>query len=250
MIEREDRDGIVLLTLRHGKVNALDLELLAALSDELAAVEKQGAQAVVLTGNGRAFSAGVDLLRVLDGGRAYLEEFLPRLSKTLLDMVRFSIPIVGAIDGHAIAGGFILASACDRRILAEGSAKLGVTELRVGVAFPPAALELVRAVAGRWTTEMVYHGRLYDGDRSLAMGLVDEIVPADELIERAVGVAEELGRIPARAFAATKKLLNAPLLRAIASVGESTDGEILDAWSSPETGAAMRRFVDRTLSRG
>ena len=250
MIERKDRDGVVVLAFHRGKVNALDLEVLAALSEELATLQGEGLSPVVLTGNGRSFSAGVDLLRVLEGGRAYLEAFLPQLSTTLLDLVRFPGPIVAAIDGHAIAGGFILASACDRRVLAEGPAKLGVTELKVGVAFPPAALELVRAVAGRWTAEMVYDGRLYDGRQALAMGLVGEVVAAEDLVDRAVGLAGELGRIPAQAFSITKRLVNAPLLRAIEAFGESIDGEILDAWASPETEAAMRRFVDRTLSRG
>lgn len=249
MIGREDRDGVSLLRLRHGKVNALDLELLGALSEALAEVEADGMGAVVLTGEGRSFSAGVDLVRVLEGGRDYLEAFLPRLSQTLLDLVGFRRPVIAAINGHAIAGGFILACACDRRIVAGGAAKLGVTELKVGVAFPPVALELVRAVAGRRTAEMVYGGGLYDADRSHAMGLVDEVVASEALVDRAEAVAREWSRVPERAFEATKRVLTAPLLEAIARPGMADDAAVLEAWSSPETLAAMRAFVERTLSR-
>ena len=77
MIERETRDGVAVLRMAHGKVNALDLELLGAIVEALDETTRDGAPPLVLTGTGGSFSAGVDLRRVLDGGRAYIERFLP-----------------------------------------------------------------------------------------------------------------------------------------------------------------------------
>ena len=135
-----DDGDVAVLRMQDGKVQALDLELVEALAatlDELAAADPA---AVVLTGSGSSFSAGVDLFRVVEGGRDYIEPFLVGLDRCLRGLFTFPRPVVAAINGHAIAGGMVLACACDERLLARGNARLAIPELLVGVAFPAAAL--------------------------------------------------------------------------------------------------------------
>ncbi len=136
MIEVEEHGTVHLVRLRHGKVNAMDLELLRAVRDTFA--ELAGAGAVVLTGDGRAFSAGVDLRRLLHEGAGYTAEFLPALSAAVRAVFEHPRPVVAAVNGHAIAGGCVLVAACDRRLMSAGT--IGVSELAVGVPFPTAAL--------------------------------------------------------------------------------------------------------------
>jgi len=249
MIEREVRGNVAVLRLAHKKASAMDLELLHALEAAFAAEQSSPARAVVLTGTGSIFSAGVDLFRVLDGGRAYLEQFLPALDSALKKLLAFEKPLVAAINGHAIAGGAILACAADRRLLARGKATFGAPELKVGVPFPPVALEILRlGVPRRHLRDVLLRGRVFTVDECRDAGLVDEVVDPADLLDRSLAAAEELAAYPARSFELTKRQLRRPALEAV----ERASGlvpRILDAWSSPEVLAAIRAYVDRTLKK-
>jgi enoyl-CoA hydratase/carnithine racemase len=247
MIHREASDAVVVLRLDHGKVSALDVELLAEL--DAALVEEAGAsRALVLTGTGTAFSAGVDLYRVIDGGPAYVRRFLPLLDQVLHRVFLFPRPVVAALNGHAIAGGCILARTCDQRILASGKARLGVPELRVGVPFPVLALEIMRATVGSEEIQrLAYGGATYGPEESLARGLVDAVVPAEEVLGRAVALADALAAIPAAAFALAKKQLRGPAIERAERYGREMDAQVMAAWCDPRTPAVIRTYLDATL---
>ncbi|HUO83886.1 MAG TPA: enoyl-CoA hydratase/isomerase family protein, partial [Thermoanaerobaculia bacterium] len=144
MIEREDQGRIAVVRLAHRKASAMDLELVERLTGEARALERDGVDAVVLTGSGSIFSAGVDLYRIIDGGADYVARFLPALTTMLRVWFEFPKPLVAAINGHAIAGGAILAQCADLRLMASGKGRIGIPELRVGVPFPPYVIELLR----------------------------------------------------------------------------------------------------------
>jgi enoyl-CoA hydratase len=146
MIETADYDGIVILTLNNGPVNALDLELLTAVPERLAAVADS--RAVVLTGSGRSFSAGVDLKRTVDGGLPYVEKFLSSLSLAMLTLFEHPKPVVAAVNGHALAGGCVLAAACDIRLGARGR-RAGSTARRGAAASGRAVRRPTRRVRPR-----------------------------------------------------------------------------------------------------
>ena len=239
-----------MLRLAHGKASALDLELLNALEAALEREAASDARALVITGTGSIFSAGVDLYRVLDGKRAYLEKFLPALDAALESLFDFEKPIVAAINGHAIAGGAIIAWACDYRIFARGKGTFGVPELRVGVPFPPLPLEIVRsAVAPNVAAEALFGGRNWTPDECLARGAVNELCDPEKLLERAFAVADDLATIPPRSFELTKRLLRLPALDTLERHGPAASAKILDAWSSPEVLAAIRAYVEKTLKK-
>jgi enoyl-CoA hydratase len=250
MFEREMRGEVAVLRLAHGKVNAIDVELMEELEAELTAVEHSAARALVLTGRGGSFSAGVDLFRVAEEGRFYLERFLPALSRALGRLFTFPRPVVAAANGHAIAGGAILAFACDHRILAEGPARFGVPELLVGVPFPCLPLEIVRfAVPRHRLQEIVYGGRNYTVEEALEGGLVDETAPAEALLDRACAAAERLAAIPSDAFRLTKAALRGPTMERVARDAPEHDAAALDIWAAPEAAVAIRAFLERTIGK-
>jgi enoyl-CoA hydratase len=118
MIDVKMEAGVAVMTLSHGKANALDIEFCDALAARFTALRNSGAKAVVITGQGRIFSAGVDLVRLSKEGVDYVRAFLPALHK-LYDAVFFHPqPVIAAINGHAVAGGAVLAACADRRIMA------------------------------------------------------------------------------------------------------------------------------------
>lgn len=249
MIERTDRDGIAVLQMQHGKANALDVELCSALDAAFAAATRDRVRAVVLTGTGGIFSAGVDLKQVVDGGDGYISEFLPALGDLLRHLLGFTRPVVAAINGHAIAGGAILAAAADRRLMASGKGRIGVPELLVGVPFPTLAIELLRAiVTPHRLQQLIYSGVTLDAQEAPAAGLVDELVAPDTLLEAALGAAAELARIPPGAFAITKQQLRAPLTARLSESG-AAEAQVLAAWRSEECRAALAAYVERTLAR-
>jgi enoyl-CoA hydratase len=249
MIERSEAGPVAVMRMGHGKANALDLEFLVALSRAFDEVAASGSRALVLAGRGSIFGAGVDLIRLIEGGRAYLDEFLPALSGCFLRLFRMPKPTVAAVNGHAIAGGCVLACACDRRIMARGRWRIGVNELLVGVPLPLIVVEIIRAAAPNHAQTAMLTGRTYEPDEALARGLVDELADEDSLIEHATAVAAQLGAIPAESYRTTKELLRRPALEAYERLGPEADRKTREAWGSDEVQQAIRAFVEKTLRR-
>ncbi len=248
MIDLTTRDAVSILRLRHGKANALDLELCQALTRELEAFRRSPSKALVVTGAGRMFSAGVDLLRVSREGAAYVRAFLPVMNGMFETLFSLLKPVVAAVNGHAIAGGAVIACAADRRVMAEQGGRIGVPELLVGVPFPVVPLEIMRFAAARHVPSLAYTGATFFADEALKQGLVDEVVRAEELEDRALAAAQALAAIPEAAFALTKRQLREPVLERM-HVGSAIDAIVQDAWASDETLAAIRDYVARTLKR-
>jgi enoyl-CoA hydratase len=249
MIQRHDLKEVTLLEMRHGKANALDVEMLNELEQvfEEMAGDTQG---VVLTGFETVFCAGVDLPRLLESDRAYTQTLIEALDACLRAMVAFPRPLIAAINGHAIAGGLVLACACDYRLLGSVEAKLGVTELAVGVPFPRLALEVVRQAVGPGTARrLVLVADLIDSRQALSMGVVDQVTDRDELISHACEIASKWARIPQATFAITKRQLGSDLEARMDRQDAELAAAVVATWSSDETRAQIGQFVTKTLSR-
>jgi enoyl-CoA hydratase len=189
------------------------------------------------------------LFKILDGGRPYLLKFLPLLVSVLEKIFLYPKPVVAAVNGHAIAGGCLLACASDYRIAAKGDATIGVPELLVGVPFPSLALEIVRSsVSAEHLQEIVYTGRCYPMEQALHYGIIDEIVDPDILLKRAKEVAAQLANTPPRAFQMAKKQMRQPYLDNVRNYGMKPES-IMDEWSSPETHEVIRNYLKRTIGK-
>lgn len=238
MIEAEQHDDVVVLRLAHGRVNALDLDLCIAIRSALADHAEAGA--VVLTGAGSCFSAGVDLKRLVDGGPGYVEEFLPALNGAFLAVFDHPRPIVAAVNGHAIAGGCVIAAGCDHRLMSGG--RIGLTELAVGVPFPLVALEIVRYVAGPLSGELMLGGRLLEPAEAAAKGLVEALGP-EELLDRAISRAQDLARVPVATYRLTKEQLHRPVHAAIDAARAEDDSRVDEIWRSGDSLAGIRAYM-------
>jgi enoyl-CoA hydratase len=246
VIELAEQDGVAVLRLAHGKVNAMSIEFCEALTARFA--EISSARAVVMTATGRTFSAGVDLVRLLEGGAPYVRKFLPVLSNMFATIFSHPAPVVAAINGHAIAGGCVLACAADKRLMARNGGRIGVTELLVGVPFPPAAMEIMRcAAAPQFFADAIFSGATYTPAEAVARGFVHEVVEPQALLERAVAAAKALAALPPKAFALSKRQTRAPALERMQS--PELDAAIAQIWTAPETLGRVRDYVGRTLRK-
>lgn len=244
MLELEECQEVTIMRLQHGKVNVLDLELLLAITETMRAVDR--ARAVVITGSGSAFSAGVDLQRIVDGGPSYVREFLPALSESFMAIFDHPGPVVAAVNGHAIAGGCVIAAACDVRLMSQG--KIGLAELSVGVPFPPVAMEIMRHAIGAAVGHLVLTAALLDPAQAQSVGLVQHICEAEGLLASAVDRAEQMARIPADVFSLSKRQLQQPARDRIAA--RSGDEEAVVAmWSSARTREAITRYLGALRER-
>lgn len=239
---------IAVLRIDHGPANTLDTQSCRELVRRLE--DAEAARAVVLTGTGDIFSAGVDLKKIRDGGPAYVSEFLPELSDALLAVFGFPRPVIAALNGPAIAGGAVLAAACDHRVMADGPGAIGVTELFVGLPFPLAAVEILRCAYGTPTLPwLTYGARIHLGAEALSRGLVDKLTPPDETEYWALHAARLYTELPAEAFAHTKAQIRQPFHERIAEYRHSDDPRVEHLWRSPAAQRSVKAFVERVLSR-
>lgn len=237
MIEREERDGIVTLRLAHGKASAMDVELMEALAGELDAASD--ARAIVLTGTGSIFSAGVDLFRLTNEGAPYVERFYPLLRDVIQKLFELPVPVVAAANGHAIAGGCILVCASDYRLMADGNGRIGVPELLVGVPFPDIVLKVLQFAVPN-VGPLVFTGRTLPPREALAAGLIDEVVEPAALMDRAYALATQFAAIPRPSFRLTKRVLR--------GLG-SDEAAALKVWSDPATHQHIKEYLARTVKK-
>jgi enoyl-CoA hydratase len=258
VIEREDdgvaADGditVAVLRMAHGPVNVMDLEFCEAVAERFRSLAADPVRAVVITGSDRAFSAGVDLKRYVDGGPAYVERFLPALADAFHAVFELRKPVVAAVTGHAVAGGCVLAACADVRLMADGRGGIGVPELRVGVPFPRIALEVLRyAVGGVAARKLVLGARIHPPTEALGLGLVDRVVAPDELLGEAVTAARELAAdVPADTFAVTKAQLQRDALERTARYGDDEAADLTRLWNARGADGWAERYVGSVLRR-
>ena len=244
MLDFEERGEVAIMRLQHGKVNALDLELLLAITEAMRAVDQ--ARAVVITGSGSVFSAGVDLQRIVAGGPSYVGEFLPALSESFMAIFDHPGPVVAAVNGHAIAGGCVIAAACDVRLMSQG--KIGLAELSVGVPFPPAAMEIMRHAVGPAIGHLVLTAALLDPAQAESIGLIQHVCTAEVLLESAVDRARQMARTPAGVFSVSKRQLQQPARDRIAARSGEEEA-VAEMWSSDRTRDAIAQYLGALRER-
>ena len=235
---------VLVVEIDRPPVNALDVETLDALSDTLDKAKPSDPDAIVLTGKGSLFSAGADLRKALEAEGAEIDAGIVALARCFETLFLFPRPVVAAVNGHALAGGVILTCAADHRVMADGAGTIGAVELAAGVPFPAWALEVLRhAVHRAHFQEIVLFARAYSPADALRVGMVDEVVPADTLMERSLERAREMARVPRTTFALTKHAVKRWAAEAARKAGAETDEQVKAAWRSPEVKDAIKRLL-------
>lgn len=250
MFEVTQRGEVAVLRMSHGKANTIDLEFCQSIGERLEEIKDSSAKALVLIGEGNIFSAGLDLFRVLDEGSDYLQSLDPALSTVFGRLFFYPKPVVAAVNGHAIAGGCVLACTADHRIMARGTGTIGLPELLVGVPLPTLAFEIMRFVTKSQRLQtMLYGGATYLPEDAASLGLVDELVEPSDLLDRAVERAEKLTTISPKVFEHTKRQIRQPVLERVRDGQSSFEPSVRDMWAAPETLEAIRNYVSRTLKK-
>jgi enoyl-CoA hydratase len=243
-ISADVTDGIATVAMQRPPANAIDVAFLEQLDGVLAGIEQRpDVSAMVLTGSSRVFSAGLDLKLIPDFDRVQQNLLIAVLNRALYRLYAMPVPVVAAINGHAIAGGFVLALACDRRVAVDEDALFGLTEVRVGVPYPQAAITIVQTeLAPAVARELVLVGKNHDPAEALALGMVDELRPADAVLQRSLALAQELGGAPRQGYRAIKHQLRRAALAEIQRAIADKD-PLHDNWLSSETKAAAARML-------
>lgn len=234
------------LRLNRPPVNALAPELLAALLHSVQMAPREGKRALVLSGSPGMFSAGLDLPVLLKLDCSEIDAVWRDLYALMNALASSPIPIAAAITGHAPAGGTVLALFCDWRVAAEGDSKIGLSEVQVGLPLPPVIFSALRRVVGARTAErLAVSGLLVSSNEAAIMGLVDEVVPAEQVVDRAVKWCQDLLALPQSAMNLTRNQARADLVREFARDIDHELAEVASWWWNQETQAALRRMVQQ-----
>lgn len=240
-----DEGSVRVLSLTRPPGNTLGLSVLAELRAGISAAAADPKVRALVLGSGlpKYFSSGLDLSEIM----ALPEAERPKAFEALLGCYRALLlapkPVVGALSGAAILGGWIVAMGCDWRVMAEESGKVALSEIRLGLTPTPALVTRLSALSNdqRVVKEMVLRGKTLRAAEALAAGLVDEVVPEAEVAERSLALAKRLAKSAPAAFASLKKGLNAPFLdEALWSRSMAEFGVLISGAEAREGMAAMR----------
>ena len=242
------REGLVTVRLERGKVNALNGEVVDELATCLRSLGSDPAvRGVVLTGTGKFFSFGFDIPEFLGMAREEFAAYLRKFTALYRDLFLHPRPVVAALNGHTVAGGCMLATACDVRVMAKENAKIGLNEIGFGSSVFAGSLELLRYWVGdRRAQEIVYGGTLYTADQALERGLVDAVVPDGAVLDEARTRLEELASRSPQAFLSIKRLLRRPVAEEIERREEASIREFVEIWYSEKTRAELEKIKIRS----
>jgi enoyl-CoA hydratase/carnithine racemase len=250
MITIIEHGAIRELRLTRPPANALTSELLSQLRDEVVNAPSHGVRALVLSGAPGMFSAGLDIPALLQLRREQIADLWRKLYQALGALACSSIPVCAAVTGHAPAGGTVLAIYCDWRIGAQGAFKIGLSEVQVGLPLPPIILQCLRRLVGAHQAErLATRGLLMESEEARRIGLLDEVVPPENVVPRAIHWSGEMLAIPPNAMAYTRQQARADL-RAIFERDLNPEIDEMDkAWWQPETQAMLRAVVERLAKK-
>jgi len=225
-----EHEGVAVLTADRPPANAMDVELLREL---VAAVEHLAASppgALVLAGRPGFFSAGADLKAIPGYGPADQRAAVQGINAMALGVYALPCPVVGAITGHAIAGGLVLALCTDVRV-ASSAGRYGLTEVKVGVPYPQAAIGVVRAELAPHAARLLALGnQLVEAHACLRLGVFDEAREPEDVLPRALELAAELAVMPPDVYARTKQELRGATIARLRAA--ATNEPLLAGWVS------------------
>jgi Delta3-Delta2-enoyl-CoA isomerase len=213
-VERSGDVTVLRLTADENRFNPTMLDAIEAVLDEVEAEDGPGA--VVLTGEGKFFSNGLDLDWMGSAPPGGAEELLRRVHALLARLLAFPTATVAAINGHCFAAGAMMAAACDARVMRADRGFVCLPEVDIGLPFTPGMTALLKArLPAAAAHEAMTTGRRYGGDQALAAGIVDEAVPEDRVLEAAIERAAALATKPRATLGAIKRNLYADALAAL-----------------------------------
>lgn len=249
MLQTIDHGPVREIRMNRPPANALSPELITALREAVLNAPNDGARALVLSGTPGRFSGGLDVPLLIHLDAAAIAATWRDLYTLMGALAASPIPVAAAITGHSPAGGAVLGIFCDTRIMSEGDFKIGLNEVQVGIPLPPIIFRAFRRLLGqRHAERLAVSGTLVSGAEALEIGFVDELVPADRVVERAVEWCNGLLALPPQAMSITRRTARADLV----AFFNETEGELaglVDMWFSDETQTVLKMVVERLTKK-
>lgn len=236
-------DGIHELRLSCPPVNALHPALCSAIGDAIAGALAQDAKGLVLSGGPKAFTAGLDVPHLLTLDGTALRDAWEGFFLAARALAESPVPVAAALNGHAPAGGCVLALCCDYRVMATGPYAIGLNETQVGLVAPEGIQHLMRRVVGTQRAErLLVAGEMIDAQRALEIGLVDELADIDHVPVRAREWLQGLLSLPRKPMLATRAISRADVIAALQPERIGLD-RFVATWNDPDTQAGLRALV-------
>ena len=237
-------NGIATVTLQRGKVNALNEpmvdEIAHAFGDLATDTE---VKSIIFTGSGKFFSFGFDVPEFLKYSKKDFIRFIEKFTHLYTYLFQFPKPVIAALNGHTIAGGCMLATACDFRVMASGKGKISLNEITFGAPVFAGSAEMLRfCVGSRNAQSILYSGAMFAAEEAFGLGLVDQVSSEDALLEDARKVAQELGEKNSSAFTSIKKLLRKPVAEEMIKYEKDYILKFADIWYSESTREKLQKI--------
>lgn len=242
-------DGAVAtLTISRGKVNAISETLAEELRKNFEDIlNDNGVKAVVLTGQGSFFSFGLDIPEFLNYPKTDFQRFVKKFADLYTYIFSYPKPVIAALNGHTVAGGFMLATACDYRILVTGKARMSLNEITFGSSLFPGSAEMLRYCVGDRKAEIIsVTGDMYSAEQAKDMGLVDQVTTEELLGQESMKVASGFASRFGAAFRSIKNLLRSDTAACMREKDEKYRDEMIDIWYSEETWARLKMIKIRS----
>ncbi|MEM8506185.1 MAG: enoyl-CoA hydratase/isomerase family protein [Bacteroidota bacterium] len=241
-----EKEKYAIVQLDRGKANAINFEMVQELREAFKLLSKrEEIKGAVLTGKPHFFSAGLDLVELMQYNTPQMDDFFVAFGSLYTEMLRFKKPIIAAITGHSPAGGCVLAVTCDNRYMADGdNYVIGLNEVAVNVQISQDLVECYAYWIGRGLAHRyILEGKLLNGQEALSCGLVDELLPLEEVLPRAEKQMQHYLKADEEILGNTKAKLRKPLLNNLASKPENTMDQTAKLWWKPEIRAKMMAYV-------
>ncbi len=252
MIEQHSHaEGILELRLNRPPVNALDPTMVERLGQAIDEAIGSDARALIISGSPGMFSAGLDVPELLKLDRHGMKEFWQSFFGLLGRIAASDIPVVTALTGHSPAGGTVIALFADYRVQAKGEFRMGLNEVQVGLVVPPVIHQALVRLIGPYPAERhLVAGQMIPVTDALEVGLIDEIVAPDQVVDRAVEWCQALLTMPAKAMAETRRLCRQDLAGLFSDPGALDIDSFVDRWFADSTQATLRALVERLGKSG
>ncbi len=244
-INRTTDKGMTTLELDRGKVKASNETLLDELAEEMEALKSDdGTDSIIITGEGKFFSFGFDIPEFYPYSRVDFTKYISKFIGLLTDIFLYPKPVIAALNGHTIAGGCMIALACDQRIMTEGKGKIALNELSFGATLLAGPVEMLRFATGsRRAAKILLSAEMYSPDKALEVNLIDAVVPEGKLMECAQEEALQMGSQSQRGFQAVKGLLKRPVVDQYGEREKDSLSDFIDIWYSDPVRANLKKIT-------
>lgn len=230
-------DSVTEVILNRGDTNALNLALVEELVKILHSIKGMSdVRAVVLrSANEKFFSIGFDISELFEIPRDEFREFYSTFNQACFALFSLPKPIVACISGHAIAGGCILALCCDYRVISSGRKLMGLNEIKLGLPVPYLADRILQNIIGtREARNVMESGEFFEADELLKRGMVDDVAPQAEVMERAKEKAESLASMPSETYRIIKENRIEDVVTRVETGWEERQEQMVEMWYSDE----------------